>query len=94
MKIVDIRMFRTVKTIENDNYYNSNESNQLAVSSGGRFAAIGSKNGKLVIINITEGDIEEIFANEHTTSIVGCDWSKGRGSVASIDSIGNLFIWD
>lgn len=69
-------MFKTVKTIENENYYNSNDSNQLAVSPTGLYAAIGSKNGKLIVLNLNEGDIEEIYEKEHTTSIVGCDWSK------------------
>lgn len=95
LKVVDVRMFGVVRTIENENYYNSHETNQIGVSPTGRFVAVGSKNGKLILVNVDEGDIEEIYGNEHTTAIVGCDWSKRGGSyVATIDSIGNLFLWD
>lgn len=84
-----------MRSIDSEHYYNSNETNQLSISSGGKYAAVGSKSGKLVLFCIDTGEVEEIYANEHTTSIVGCDWSKRDcNKIATIDSIGNLFIWD
>lgn len=67
----------------------------MGISPGGRYAAVGSKNGALVIFDLIEGKVEEYFDKEHTTSVVGCAWQKRGGSrIASIDSIGNLFIWE
>jgi autophagy-related protein 16 len=95
VKLIDIRTFNVLQTFENENYYNSNDTNQLGVSPTGKYIALGSKNGKLLIVNIQDNEVEEIFEREHTSPIVGCDWSKKGGSrVASIDSIGNLFVWD
>ena len=84
-----------MKSYECDDYINSNETNQIGVSPTGKFAALGSKNGQLIILNLNDGEIEEIFDREHTTSIVACDWSRRYGSkVATVDSMGYLFIWD
>jgi WD40 repeat protein len=65
------------------------------LSPNGKYAAAGSRNGKLVIFDLIKGTVEEIFGNEHTTRIAGCSWSKRGGSrVATIDSLGSLFIWE
>ena len=74
VKVIDVRMFSVVQTLEDDNYYCGSETNVLGVSPGGRYAAVGSKNGKLVIFDLTKGEVEEVYSNEHTTSIVGCAW--------------------
>ena len=95
IKIIDTRMFEVVRTIESDNFTNSADTNHLGVSPTGRFAAVGSKNGSLIIVDIYSGEVEEVFEKEHTTSIVSCDWAKrGGGKVATIDNIGNLFLWE
>eukprot|EP00347_Sterkiella_histriomuscorum_P010061 403338836 len=93
IRIIDTRMFQVVKTIENENYINSNETNTFGLSPSGHYLAVGSRGGKLLIFNTLDGEVEEIFDREHTTSIVACDWSNRGSKVATIDSIGILFVW-
>jgi WD40 repeat protein len=65
------------------------------LSPNGRYAAAGSKNGKVIIFDLSNGQVEEIFSGEHTTRIAGCAWSKRGGSrLATVDSLGSLFIWE
>lgn len=95
LKIIDTRMFEVVRTIENENYTNSTDTNHIGVSPTGRYVAVGSRNGSLLVIETYSGDVEEIFKKEHTTAIVSCAWAKrGGGRVATIDNIGNLFLWE
>ena len=84
-----------VSTFEDEEYINGHDCNTAAISYNGRFAAVGSKKGSLVIFNIDKNEVEEVYDKEHTTSIIGCSWQKRGGSkIATIDSLGNLFIWE
>ena len=74
MELVDLRTFKCVTTFEHDNYINGTSTNNVSVSCNGTYAAVGSKNGNLLIFNIPKGELEEMYTNEHTNTIVGCAW--------------------
>lgn len=74
LKLIDTRTFEVLHTFEHENYTNSNDTNTIGVSSFGTYVSVGSKNGSLLIFNIKNMEFEEMFTNEHTTSIVGCSW--------------------
>ena len=62
----------------------------------GRWVALGSKNGKLIIMDIEKrsGEVEEIFDKPHAGhQIVSVDWSRRTSKVASVDNKGNLVVW-
>ena len=52
VKIVDIRMLKVLSSFENEEYYNTTDTSQIGVSPMGQYLALGSKNGKLVILDI------------------------------------------
>ena len=86
-------MFKTLLTLESEEYYCPNETSGMGVAPTGNYVAVGSKNGKLVIFDMIKGEVEEIMDREHTCAIVSVEWSS-RGTLATIDQIGNLFIWE
>ena len=60
--------------------------------------ALGSKNGKLVILDIEKdhgrGMLENVFDKQHKNlAITSVDWSRRTSRVATIDSKGNLNVW-
>ena len=65
VKLVDIRMLKVLQTYENEHYYNTSDTSQIGVSPAGRYLALGSKNGKLSIMDIQKdkgtGGVEDIF---------------------------------
>jgi autophagy-related protein 16 len=73
LKLIDIRTFEVIKTLESDEYFCSNNTNNASISPMGRYACVGSKNGKLITFDLNKGEVEEI-CSEHTTSIMGCAW--------------------
>lgn len=95
LKLIDVRTFKVLSTLECDEYTNGHDCNTASISPNGRYVAVGSKKGSLIIFNIQDKEVEEVYDKEHTTSIVGCSWQKRGGSrIATIDSLGNLFIWE
>lgn len=95
IKVIDIRMYKVLNTYENENYYNSNDTSQIGVSPSGRYLALGSKNGKLIIMDILkdEGVVDNIF-DKHSCAIVSVDWSRRTSCIASVDTKGNLLVWN
>ncbi len=93
---MDIRTLSEVKSMESDQYFNSGSRSRFGISATGRYCAVGSRDGSLVVFDIDKGEMEDCFDKSHQgASIVACDWQKRTGSkVASLDNIGNLFIWE
>ncbi len=58
--------------------------------------ALGSKNGKLIVLDIDKenGVVEDIFDKQHSGHpIVSVDWSRRTSKVATVDIKGNLLVW-
>ena len=53
----------------------------------------GSWNGNIIIIDLNKGELEEIYEDVHTTSVVACEWQPRGNKFASIDNLGGLYIW-
>ena len=99
VRLVDIRMLKVLQTYESEYYYSSSDNSQIAISPAGRYLALGSKNGKLVIFDTQkddgQGGVETIFDKQHKgQAITGVDWSRKTSRIASIDSKGNLYVWN
>lgn len=94
MKYVDMRLFKVVHTLEDESYLNSHDTNKAVISPFGRFCVVGSKNGNVVFFDLDNGKIEEVHKNEHVSRVVGCEWQKRGSKVATIDSDGNVFVWE
>jgi WD40 repeat protein len=57
--------------------------------------AIGGKNGSLFVVDLLEQKVVERFDDQHSTPILGVSWDPSHGSrIASIDTLGSLFIWE
>jgi WD40 repeat protein len=56
---------------------------------------VGAKSGALFIFDLQERKVTEIHYDAHSTPILGCSWDPSHGSrVATIDTLGSLFIWE
>jgi len=99
VRIVDIRMMKVLHAYESEHYYSSSDNTQVAVSPAGRFVALGSRNGKLIIYDMEKdggtGAVDKVFEKQHSgNTITGVDWSRRTSKVATIDSKGNLLVWN
>ena len=57
--------------------------------------AIGGQNGSIYVFNLETFELEEIYGGEHTSAVVGCVWDpNGSSRMASVDTVGNLFVWE
>lgn len=94
VKIVDIRMHKVLHTFENEYYYNTSDTSRIGISPAGRYLALGSKNGGLIIIDTEkQGEVVDHFKKEHSAAIVTVDWAGRTSKIASVDQKGNLVIW-
>jgi len=96
LKVVDIRTFQPFETtLDYDDLYLFCDHAKFDTNQSERFVSCGSKNGGLVFFDLDKMSFEEMYDGEHTTGVVAVGWQKIQGnSVASIDTLGNLFIWE
>ena len=94
IKITQLRDLKTVVTLEHPDLTIPASAGKFALSSSGKYLGIGGTNGSLFIFDLEKKEFEEAFSS-HSTSIYGADWDQGHSSrVATIDSMGMLFIWE
>jgi WD40 repeat protein len=67
----------------------------IGLARNDQYLAIGGRGGALFIVDLEELKVIEKFSDQHSTPILGCAWDPSHGSrVASIDTLGSLFIWE
>ena len=79
--------------LSHEHYKCGSSTNRLCVSTNSRYIVVGSQNGNVIIYDITTGEIEEIYEDIHTTTVVACEWQPRGSKFATIDNLGSLFIW-
>lgn len=95
IKITDFGTLKEIKCIDQSNLCLPNGEVQFGLSSNGKFLAVGSADGSVFVFNMTDYSVEEIYQGEHASSVVGCEWdTSARSRLCSIDSAGNLLIWE
>ena len=95
IKITEIRTMQTVATLEHQDLNIPATAGKFALAASGKYLAIGGTNGSLFVFDLEKREFEEEFSGNHTTSIFGADWDQSHVSrVATIDSMGMLFIWE
>jgi len=95
IKIIDLRNYKTITTIEHDDLSITASNTQFAVSPGGSIIGIGNTRGKVFFFNTLTGKVNDIFDSESLSPIIGMAWDPTHGSrVASIDSSGCMFVWE
>jgi WD40 repeat protein len=88
-------MLKVLQTFESEHYYTTSDSSLVGVSPQGRYAALGSKNGKVIILDLEkEGATDTVFEKKHACAVVSVDWSRRTSKVASIDSKGTVIVWN
>ena len=94
VKVVDIRMHKVLHSYENEFFYNTRDTASIGVSPGGRYVALGSKNGNLIILDaFNDGDLQENFKKDHQGGVVAVEWAARTGKLASVDQKGTLIMW-
>jgi|LauGreDrversion4_2_1035121.scaffolds.fasta_scaffold514721_1 autophagy-related protein 16-1 len=94
VKVVDVRNYKVVQTLSNENWSSYCDNSLIGVSPQGKYVALPSSNGKLIILNRDSNKVETIFDKEHkSNAIVSVDWSMRTSKVASIDTKGTIVIW-
>ena len=86
---------QTVVTLEHQDLNIPATSGKFALAASGKYLGIGGTNGSLFLFDLEKKEFEEEFAGSHTTCVFGADWDQSHSSrVATIDSLGMLFIWE
>jgi WD40 repeat protein len=93
VRVCDLRTNKELYKMEHELYKCGSNTNRLCISSNSRYVIVGSQNGSIVIFDLTNGEIEEIYTGVHTTAVVACEWQPRGTKFASIDNLGGLFIW-
>ena len=93
LKLIDIRNYKVVCTFEDEHYLNGSATNRATVSSDGSYALVGSKNGNVLVFDLAKQCLEEIYEDEHTTTINAVEWQPRGTRFVSIDSMGALYFW-
>lgn len=93
MRVFDSRMNKELYKFEHENYKCGSNTNRLCISSNSKYAIVGSQNGNIIIFDLTTGELEEIYEDVHTTTVVACAWQPRGAKFASIDNLGGLYIW-
>lgn len=51
MKLIETRTYKTIRTLEHEEFSSGSNSNKAALSPSGKFAIAGSRNGQLFVWN-------------------------------------------
>ena len=93
IRVTDLRMLKELQRFEHDLYKCSSNTNRLCVSPNSRFVVCGSLNGCVVVYDIKNAGIEEIYDQQHKTAVVACEWQPRGSKFATIDNLGALALW-
>jgi len=95
MKLIDLNTYNVISTFEHDQLLCNTNISRAGFSSNGKYAAVGSKNGSLIIMNVNANglELEEIY-KEHVDNVIAVDWAPEGNRLASIDTGGLLMIWE
>lgn len=64
------------------------------ISENGKYLAVGNSNGSVLVFDLNSYKLEEIY-QEHTAGVVAVQWDPNSSNrLATIDTLGNLFIWE
>ena len=74
LRVFDTRMNKELYKFEHENYKCGSNTNRLCISTNSKYAVVGSQNGNIVIFDLINGELEEIYEDVHTTSVVACEW--------------------
>ena len=94
IRVFDTRTFKQLQKFDHENYKCSSQTNKLCISSNSRYVVVGSLNGNIVIYDLLNGELEEIYEHIHTTTVVACEWQPRGTKFASIDNLGGLYLWE
>ncbi|KAI7902474.1 WD40-repeat-containing domain protein [Cokeromyces recurvatus] len=93
LKIIDIRMYETVKSFHADTYRNGLNWSRSTFSPDGNYVTAGSADGCLHIWNSRTGKLEKSI-KEHSSAICGVSWSPDGDHLYSAEKNKMVCIWD
>ena len=95
-KLLDVRTYQCIDTFEHDLFVNSSNTLRASISANGKYGVFGSRNGTVLIVNISQAGIrfEEAFEEKHFEMVQAVQWQPDGNKFASIDTGGNLMIWE
>lgn len=96
LKLIDLNTYKVIDTFEHDSFLNPSNVNRACVSTNGKFGAVGSRNGTLVVFEITPHGFrfEEAYEDLHIESINSVRWQPDGPHMASVDASGMMIIWE
>ena len=94
IKVIDVKTGNILQDIEHGDLLISPSISKFALSPDGKFIVIGGHSGSIFIFNLENGELEELYDDEHGTGVFGLDWAPGtQSTVATMDRSGLLYLW-
>ncbi|KAG2179850.1 hypothetical protein INT43_003636 [Umbelopsis isabellina] len=93
LHIVDLRMYKVIRTFKDDSYRNGLNWSRACFSPDGHYAAAGSATGTIHFWNTMTGKHESAVQG-HKQAICAVDWSPIGAHLFSADRSKSICIWD
>ncbi|KAJ2960921.1 hypothetical protein NQZ79_g3778 [Umbelopsis isabellina] len=93
LHIVDLRMYKVIRTFKDDSYRNGLNWSRACFSPDGHYAAAGSASGSIHFWNTMTGKHESAVQG-HKQAICAVDWSPIGAHLFSADRSKSICIWD
>jgi WD40 repeat protein len=93
IKISDFYSQKTIAEIEHHELFLPSAACHFSISSNGKYLAVGSSNGSVLLFDMKARQVEEIY-QEHQKAVLSCAWDSWSSKLASIDTAGNIFVWE
>lgn len=76
LKLIDVRKYEEICSFEHDLYINGSNTNKATLNSNGKYGAVGSKQGNVIIFEVKGEtmEIEEIYQDFHTSCVNAIEW--------------------
>ena len=91
--VTDYYSNKLLHTIEHSELATSSAGCQFSLSPTGKYLAVGNTGGALLIFNLRDKHLEEVY-EEHQTVVVSTAWDGSSNRIATSDTLGNVFIWE
>ncbi|KAM3582932.1 hypothetical protein VKS41_004688 [Umbelopsis sp. WA50703] len=93
LHIVDLRMYKVIRTFKDDSYRNGLNWSRACFSPDGHYAAAGSASGSIHFWNTMTGKHESAVQG-HKHPVCAVDWSPIGAHLFSADRSKSICIWD
>ena len=93
LKLLDLRMNQVVRTFCADGFKVGCDWTRCKFSPDNQYIVVGSSDGSVFIWNSSNGKLEKVLRDQHSTTVIACSWNPNGTLLISTDKNKKVIVW-